>query len=153
MDGVNNNANGMTGDVLVRLTDGSTPALSSLAGPAGADLFSYKLGIGVHMQHACNIETADQTGTVASINLPEQGPVTCGTATEFLMSDGTYKTAANLKAGDILIGRFGPITLEADVVVTTLATPAQCYQLSVHGVGNFALACGLFVKSQNLNWA
>ena len=153
MEGVNSEAVGLTGDVTVRLIDGNIRALQDLAGPAGADLFSFQKGLGVHMQHACNIEAADQTDTLASINLPEQGPVTCGTKTQFLLADGSYKAAADLRQGDVLAGRFEPVTLAADAVVGKLNTPAQCFQLSVHGVGNFALACGLFVKSQNVNWA
>jgi hypothetical protein len=153
MDGVNSAAVGVTPDVLVRLLDGTTAALSSLMGPLGADLFSYQLGIGPHMQHACNIEGGDQTDTLVSISLPELDPVTCGTQTQFMLPDGSYKAAGDLKTGDTLLGRFGPITLEADPVTSALSSPAQCMSLSVHGIGNFGLSCGLFVKSQNLNWS
>lgn len=147
------NSNGLTGDVLVRLSDGTQASLASLAGATGFDALVFAKGMGVHVQHACNVEPGAVAETLYSLNLPDQPGITCGAATPFLQANGAYKRADMLVAGDILVGRFGPITLEGPLAVSTPNPPAQLYRLSVHGAGNYNIVSGPFVAAQNLNWA
>ena len=150
-------------DVEVALTDGRSLSFADLAKAqeTGEPLYCYSIDNGqVAEKPIENVRITKQNAEVISINLSNGESITCTPDHKFMVSDGSYKEAKDLRPTDPLKIRHSEVAPlgAADesrlsqgnvyfVSIGNINERMDVYDLEVPGTHNFALASGVFVHN------
>ena len=141
----------LTGDTLIRLSSGESVKISSLANKESFDVLSYskdgKKTIG--KGHSARItKTVNHVYTIA---LDNKQVVNCTDNHPFLLANGTFVRADELKECDLLmpVADGKPISISR-ISISYLPEPIDVWDITVEEHHNFALSSGVFVHNSHI---
>ena len=139
----------LTGNTKISLVDGTEVAIKDLVGRDPFWVYSYDHSTGRIVPGKGVARATRKNAELVEVTLDNGEAVKCTPDHRWMMRDGTYKEAKDLKPGDSLM----PSTPAANhkvVSVAYLANREDCYDLDVETYHNFALTAGVFVHNSDI---
>lgn len=141
----------LTGDTLIRLASGESVKISSLANRDSFDVLSYSKDGKKTIGKGHSARITKMVNHVYTIVLDDKRVVTCTDNHPFLLSNGTFVRADELKEYDLLmpVADDKPISISR-ISVNYLPKPIEVWDITVEEHHNFALSSGVFVHNSHI---